>query len=136
MIYDVIYSLVVLIEKLPFFNKQLLGFIISFSERQICAQISFQGIYQKLCIRCGTCPNLTTWIQQQCLPFRIEVLVILVNFGQVFALFLGIFIFNSEYSLFIVNVIKCYFLENLCKNIKYALYLRELLQYINLQLRQ
>ena len=136
MIYDVIYSLVVLIEKLPFFNKQLLGFIISFSERQLYAQMSFQGIYQKLCIGCGTCPNLTTGIPQQCLPFPIEALVILVNFGQVFALFLGIFIFNSEYSLFIVNVIKCYFLAYLCKNIKYALYLRELLQYINLQLRQ
>ena len=136
MIYDVIYSLVVLIEKLPFFNKQLLGFIISFSERQLYAQMSFQGIYQKLCIGCGTCPNLTTGIPQQCLPFRIEALVILVNFGQVFALFLCIFIFNSEYSLFIVNVIKCYFLAYLCKNIKYALYLRELLQYINLQLRQ
>ena len=136
MIYDVIYSLVVLIEKLPFFNKQLLGFIISFSERQLYTQMSFQGIYQKLCIGCGTCPNLTTGIPQQCLPFRIEALVILVNFGQVFALFLGIFIFNSEYSLFIVNVIKCYFLAYLCKNIKYALYLRELLQYINLQLRQ
>ena len=136
MIYDVIYSLVVLIEKLPFFNKQLLGFIISFCERQLYAQMSFQGIYQKLCIGCGTCPNLTTGIPQQCLPFRIEALVILVNFGQVFALFLGIFIFNSEYSLFIVNVIKCYFLAYLCKNIKYALYLRELLQYINLQLRQ
>ena len=136
MIYDVIYSLVVLIEKLPFFNKQLLGFIISFSERQLYTQMSFQGIYQKLCIGCGTCPNLTTGIPQQCLPFRIEALVILVNFGQVFALFLGIFIFNSEYSLFIVNAIKCYFLAYLCKNIKYALYLRELLQYINLQLRQ
>ena len=136
MIYDVIYSLVVLIEKLPFFNKQLLGFIISFSERQLYTQMSFQGIYQKLCIGCGTCPNLTTGIPQQCLPFRIEALVILINFGQVFALFLGIFIFNSEYSLFIVNVIKCYFLAYLCKNIKYALYLRELLQYINLQLRQ
>ena len=29
MIYDVIWSLVILIEKLPFFNKQLEGFIMS-----------------------------------------------------------------------------------------------------------
>ena len=33
MIYDVIYSLLVLIEKLEFFSKQLQGFIISLSHR-------------------------------------------------------------------------------------------------------
>ena len=35
MIYDVIYVLLVLIEKLAFFNKQLQGFIISLIDAQI-----------------------------------------------------------------------------------------------------
>ena len=40
-----------------------------------------------------------------CLSCRFEVLI---NFGLVFALFLGAFMFDLEYFLFIVNVIKCY----------------------------
>ena len=48
---------------------------------------------------------LTTAIPQQCLSCGLDVLV---NFGQKFALFLGTFIVDFEYYLFIVNVIKCY----------------------------
>ena len=54
------------------------------------------------------CPNLKIGIPQQCLSHRFEVLI---NFGKVFALFLGAFI--VEYSLFIVIVIKCYLLAYL-----------------------
>ena len=43
---------------------------------------------------------LTTGIPQQCLSCHLDVLV---NFGQIFALFLGTFIFDFEYYLFIVN---------------------------------
>ena len=73
--------------------------------------MSVQGIYWKHCIGCGTCPHLTTGIPQQCLSCRFEVLV---NFGQVFSLFLGAFIVYFEYSLFIANVIKYYLMAYLC----------------------
>ena len=43
---------------------------------------------------------LTTGIPQQCLSCRLEVLI---NFLQIFALFLGTFIVDFEYYLFIVN---------------------------------
>ena len=62
-----------------------------------------QGLYYKHCIECGTRPNLTTEIPQQCLSCRFD---ILVNFGQVFALFFGAFIVDFEYTLFMVNTIK------------------------------
>ena len=39
---------------------------------------------------------------------------VLVNFEEVFALFLGAFIVDFEYSLFMVNVIKCYLMAYLC----------------------
>ena len=48
---------------------------------------------------------MTTGIPQRCLSCRFEVLV---NFWQVFALFLGAFIVDFGFSLFIVNVIKRY----------------------------
>ena len=51
------------------------------------------------------------YLPQQCLSCGLEGLV---KFGQVFALFLGAFIADFEYSLFIVNVIKCYLLPYLC----------------------
>ena len=50
-------------------------------------------------------------IPKQCLSCRFEVSV---NFREVFALFLGAFIVDFEYSLFIVNVIKCYLMAYLC----------------------
>ena len=59
----------------------------------------------------GACPNLTTGIPQQCISCRFEVLV---NFGKVFALFLGAFIVDFEYSFFILNVRKCYLVAYLC----------------------
>ena len=68
--------------------------------------------------------------------FVLKLWLFWLTLGRSLHYFLVFLFFNSEYSLFIVNVIKCYFLAYLCKNIKYALYLRELLQYINLQLRQ
>ena len=43
---------------------------------------------------------LTTGIPQQCLSCCLN---ILVNFGQIFALFLGTFIVDFEYFLFIVK---------------------------------
>ena len=43
---------------------------------------------------------LTTGIRQQCLSCRLD---ILVNFRQIFVLFLGTFIVDFEYYLFIVN---------------------------------
>ena len=43
---------------------------------------------------------LTIEIPQQCLSYYLDVLV---NFGQIFALFLGTFIVDFEYYLFIVN---------------------------------
>ena len=64
------------------------------------------------CTGCGTCPNLTTGIPKQCLSFRFEVFV---NFWQVFSLFLAAFIVDFEYSLFIVNFIKCYLVAYLCE---------------------
>ena len=54
---------------------------------------------------------MTIEILKQFLPCRFEVLV---NFGQVFALFLGAFIVDFECSLFVVNVIKCYLMTYLC----------------------
>ena len=54
---------------------------------------------------------MTTGIPQQCLSCRFE---LLVNFGQIFALFLGACVVDFEYSVFIVNVIKCYFTVYLC----------------------
>ena len=38
---------------------------------------------------------------------------VLVNFEEVFALFLGAFIVDFEYSFFMVNVIKCYLMAYL-----------------------
>ena len=38
----------------------------------------------------------------------------LVNFGKVFALFLSAFTVEFELSLFIVSVIKCYLMADLC----------------------
>ena len=46
---------------------------------------------------------MATGITHQCL-----------NFGDVFALFLKVFIFDFEYSLFILNVIKSYLMAYLC----------------------
>ena len=48
------------------------------------------------------CTNvcLTTGKQQQFMSCRLDVLV---NFGQIFALFLGTFVVDFEYHLFIVN---------------------------------
>ena len=43
---------------------------------------------------------LTAGMSQQCLSCRLDVLV---NFGQTFAHFLGAFIVDFEYYLFIVN---------------------------------
>ena len=54
---------------------------------------------------------MTTGIPQQWLSCRFE---LLVNFGQIFVLFLGACVVDSEYSLFIVNVIKCYYTGYLC----------------------
>ena len=54
---------------------------------------------------------LTTGIQQQFLLCRLDVLL---NFRQTFTLFLGTFIVDSEYYLFILNVIKCYPMTYLC----------------------
>ena len=54
---------------------------------------------------------LTTGIQQQFLLCRLDVLL---NFRQTFALFLGTFIVDPEYYLFILNVIKCYPMTYLC----------------------
>ena len=49
-------------------------------------------------LRTNVC--LTIRIPQQCLSCRLDVLV---NFGQIFALFFGTFIVDFEYYLFIVN---------------------------------
>ena len=54
---------------------------------------------------------LTTRIPQQCVSCRLDVLV---NFGQISDLFLGAFIVDFEYYLFIVNVIKCYLMTCFC----------------------
>ena len=48
---------------------------------------------------------MTTRIPKKCLSCRFEVFV---NFGKVFRLFLGAFIVDFEYSVFIVNDFKCY----------------------------
>ena len=63
------------------------------------------------CIGCRTCPNLITVIPRQLLSCCCEVLV---NFEEVFALFLGAFIADFEHPLFFVNVIKCYLMTYLC----------------------
>ena len=64
-------------------------------------------------------------IPQQCLPCRLDVLV---NFGHIFAFFLGTFI-DFEYYLFITNATLWYiFVEN-----KKGLYLWEELQNISFQ---
>ena len=73
--------------------------------------MSVQALYSKHYMECGTCPKLITGISQQCLLCCFEVLV---NFGQVFAPFLGAFIVAFEHSWFIVNVIKCYLMAYLC----------------------
>ena len=52
----------------------------------------------KLCTQKSVC--LTTGIPQQCLSCRLDVLV---NFLQIIAPFLGAFIVDFEYYLFIVN---------------------------------
>ena len=56
--------------------------------------MSVQSIYQKHCIGYRTCPNLRTGIPQQCLSCRFKVLV---NFGEVFALFFFAFIVDFKY---------------------------------------
>ena len=67
--------------------------------------MSVQGGHYKHCIGCGTCPYLKTEMPQECLSCRFD---ILVNFGHVYTLFLSAFIVYFEYSLFIVNITKCY----------------------------
>ena len=52
---------------------------------------------------------MTTAIAQQYLSCRFEVLV---NFGQVFAIFFGASIVGIEFSLFIMNVIRRYLNNN------------------------
>ena len=54
---------------------------------------------------------LTVGIPQQWLSCHLDVLV---NFGQIFALFPGAFIVDFEYHLFIVNVIKYCLMIYLC----------------------
>ena len=54
---------------------------------------------------------LTTGIPQQLLSCGLDVLV---NFRQIFALFLGAFIVDFECYFFIVNIIKCYVMTYLC----------------------
>ena len=71
----------------------------------VCSRYILEPLYW-----CGTCLNLTTGIPQQCLSRRFEVLV---NFGEVFTLLLGTFIVDLEYSLLILNVIKCYLIVHL-----------------------
>ena len=73
--------------------------------------MSLQGIYWKHCFGCGTCPYFTTGIPQKCVLFHFEVFI---NFGQVFALFLDVFIIDFKYSVFIANVVKCYLMAYLC----------------------
>ena len=54
--------------------------------------------------------SLSTGIPQQCLSSRLDVSV---NFKQIFALFLGTFIVDFEYYLFIVNAtLRQIFTEN------------------------
>ena len=48
---------------------------------------------------------------------------VLVNFEEVFALFHGAFIVDFEYSLFMVNVIKCYLMAYLCGTPKGAIFM-------------
>ena len=57
---------------------------------------------------------LTTGILQQCLSYRLNVLV---NFRQIFALFLGTFIVDFEYDLFIVNATLSHIFEENQKEI-------------------
>ena len=57
---------------------------------------------------------LTTGILQQCLSYRLNVLV---NFRQIFALFLGTFIVDFEYDLFIVNATLSHIFEENQKQI-------------------
>ena len=73
--------------------------------------MSVQGPQQKHCTGCETCPNLKRRIAKQCLSSHFD---ILVNFGQVFGQFLDAFTVDMKYSLFIVNVIKCYLMAYLC----------------------
>ena len=61
--------------------------------------LTFLNINRKSILHTNIC--LTTGIPQQCLSCRLNVLV---NFGQIFALFLGTFIVDFENYLFIVNV--------------------------------
>ena len=42
---------------------------------------------------------------------------VLINLGHAFALFLSAFIVDLEYSMFIVNVIKCYLMVYLCRTL-------------------
>ena len=55
---------------------------------------------------------MTTKIPQKCLSCGFD----LVNFGEIFALFLRAFIVNFKYSLLIVNAIKCYFMAYLVEH--------------------
>ena len=90
------------------FSTDLFLFLLSFFkliERQLCSQMFVQGRYYKHCIGCETRPNLTAGTPEQFLSYCFEVLI---NFGQAFALFLGAFMVDFEYSCFIVNVIKFY----------------------------
>ena len=71
--------------------------------------LTFLSINGTSTLRTNVC--LTTGIPQQFLSCCLDVLV---NFGQIFALFLGAFIVDLEYYLFIVNVINCYLMTYLC----------------------
>ena len=61
---------------------------------------SFLNINGMTTLHTNAC--LATGIPQQCLSCHLD---ILVNFGQIFALFVGSFITDFEYYLFIVNAI-------------------------------
>ena len=101
-------------------------------EPQLCTQMSVQGISQKHCIGCGSCPNMTARIPEQCLHVVLWFWLIL---GRTF-LFYGAFIANFEYSLFSVNVTECYLMTkalwhrryiygNCCKNCFIAVPIRK-----------
>ena len=71
--------------------------------------ILYKVYTRRYCIGCGP---VQIWQQEYHNNFRC--FEVLVNFGQVFALFFGAFIVDFDYSLFIVNVIKCYLMAYLC----------------------
>ena len=70
--------------------------------------VSPKSIYRIIVIGVGP---VQIWQQ----GYHNNVFHVVRGFGQVFALFLGGFIVDFEYSLFIVNVIKGYFMTCLCR---------------------